>query len=540
MRTYNLRPTEPRLLVAAATALAISATGSFCPAADPPAASAAAIEAHVRFLSDDLLEGRGIGARGGRIAAAYIEAVFRAAGLEPGFAGSFRQPVPMRAFEGDSQTSLAIAGSGRAFVPGSDFVVRNMALPAGEWAGEPLFVGYAIDAPEEHWDDFKGADVRGRLLVAFTNEPGRSSGRFGGPALTVHGRWMTKFDVALRRGAAGMLLIHTSDDAGYGWEVVRNGWSSPTLALADGAPLLPLRGWLAEAAGAALAGAAGTTLDELRVRAESPDFAPFVLPARVEVRSRLQFHDIEGTNVVGILPGRDRRAVVLTAHLDHLGFGDPVDGDTIMNGAVDNGSALAVLLALAQAYGAEPRKSHPTLVFAAVDAEEEGFCGSIRYTRQPAVPLAETLANINFEMSNVWGRTRDVVAIGAEHSDLEEIVAEVARAKGLRVSLDDAPEQGYFFRSDQFSFARAGVPAVWLDGGTDVVGRPPGWGVEKRREYRARNYHRPTDEIGPDWDFDGLAQLAEITRAVIDEIARRGEVRWRKGSAFAAVDRSGR
>ncbi len=516
--------------------------GSAAPAQPPrhTPVPAAALEAHVRFLADDLLEGRGIGSRGGRLAALYIETVFRAAGLEPP-SSSFRQPFTMHAFAPDPAASLAIEDGGKPLAADEDFVLRNMGLPEGSWRGEPLFVGYAIDAPEEHWDDLKGADLEGKLLVAFTNEPGRDDpARFRGRALTVHGRWTTKYALAARRGAAGMLLVHTDGDAGYGWDVVRNGWRSPTLALADGEPLLPLRGWITEGTAERLAAAAGTSLAALRDRAERADFRPFTLPVRLHLRARLAFQEVEGVNVVGVLPGRDRRAVVLSAHYDHLGFGEPVAGDAIINGAVDNGSALAVLLALAQAYAGEARETRPTLVFAAVDAEEEGFCGSIHYTRHPVVPLADTLANLNFEMANVWGPTRDLVAIGAEHSELADVVATVARQLGMRVAPDDAPEQGYFFRSDQFAFAQAGVPAVWLDGGTDVIGRPAGWGAEQRREYRRRHYHRPSDEVRPDWDFRGLVQLASVVQAVVDEISRRGVVRWRPDSPFAAVHRAGR
>ncbi len=520
------------LPVVLGVAVAAACGGARSPA---PPVSAAAIEAHARFLADDLLEGRGIASRGGRLAAAYIEAVFRAAGLEAPYAGSFRQPFAMRAFAPDPQARV-LCGS-ESWRAGEDFVLVNMGLGEGTWSGRPLFAGYAIQAPEEGWDDFKGVDVRGRLLVAFANEPGRQDpARFGGPALTVHGRWTTKLALAARLGAVGMLLVHTRDDAGYGWEVVRNGWSSPTLVLAEEGPLLPLRGWLSAAAAEQLAEAAGTSLAALRERAEREAFAPVELPVPVTIRASLAASEAKGSNVIGVLAGRTPRAVVLSAHYDHLGFGEPVDGDRIINGAVDNASAVAVLLALAQAYGAVAPAARPlTLVFAAVDAEEEGLCGSIHYTRHPVVPLPDTLANINFEMANVWGRTRDLVAIGAEHSQLSEVVGTVAARLGLRVSPDAAPEQGYFFRSDQFAFARAGVPAVWLDGGTEVVGRPAGWGAARRQEYRAHRYHRPSDEIGPDWDYAGLVQLAEVTQAVIAEIARRGTVRWRPTSPFARI-----
>ncbi len=487
-------------------------------------------EAHLRFLADDLLEGRGIGTRGGRFAAAYVESVFRTAGLQPGTRGGFLQKVPMEAFAPDPQASITLErGDARAQLStGDDFAVVNCGLPGGVLSTEPLFVGYAISAREEDWDDYKDTDVRGRLLVALVNEPGRDdSTRFRGRALTLHGRWRTKLEEAARRGAAGMLLIHTDADAGYSWDVARSTATKRTLALADDPVRLPVGGWIREAAARQLLRMAGQDLDELRRLAEQRSFQPVRLPVSVRIASRLSRSPLAGTNVVGVLPGAGPDAIVLTAHLDHLGIGRAVDGDSIYNGAVDNGTALAVLLGLAQGFARAGSASHPTLVFVAADAEEEGLLGSLYQVRHPAVPLERTLAALNFEMSNPWGLTRDVLLIGAPFAAFARALAPVLGPRGMRVSRDPAPEQGFMFRSDQLAWAQAGVPAAWIDGGTDYVGRPAGWGEAKRAEYRARTYHRPTDDVRADFDYSGLAQLAEISAALVQRIGAGGTAAWK-------------
>lgn len=499
----------------------------------------AAFEAHTRFLASDLLEGRGIGTRGSELAVAYVESVLRAAGLFPAYGASFLQPVPMTAHTGDPAARLvAEAGRVRARLrPGEDFVAINYALPEAGVSSELLFVGYGISAPDRGWDDYAGTDVRGRLLLAFVNEPGRDDPRrFGGRALTIHGRWTEKLAVAARHGAAGMLLIHNELDAGYGWHIPTGSMQREKYSLVDDPSLVPCAGWIAEPAIGTLLHAAGLRLEDLREAAEQEGFRPRTLPIRVSLQARRSTRAVVGHNVVGVLPGGRPGTVVLSAHHDHLGIGSEVRGDRIYNGAVDNGTALAVLLTLAQGLAATPAATRPTLVFAAVDAEEEGLLGSTLYTRRPAVPLDDTLAAINFEMTNPWGRTRDLMAIGGELSELGALVARAATRHGLRVAPDPAPEQGFFFRSDQLAFARAGVPAIWLDGGVDYEGRPPGWGEARRVRYRVEGYHQPADEVGDDWDWRGLQQLAEITVDLIDEIATAGAVRWTPGSGYARAD----
>jgi Zn-dependent M28 family amino/carboxypeptidase len=508
--------------------------------APPIPGEAAALEAHLRFLAGDLLEGRGIGTRGGRLAAAYMEAVFRAAGLRPGDPQGFLQPVPMVAFTPDPDATITISteDSTLRFAAGEDFAIVNTGDAGGVLEAEPLFVGYAISAPGEGWDDYKGVDVRGRLLVAFVNEPGRDDpARFGGRALTIHGRWRTKLEDAARRGAAGMLLIHTDADAGYAWAVARTTATKPAFSLADDAGRIPFGGWLREAPASELLRLAGRDLDELRRQAEQAAFRPVALPVRVRITSRLDRRSVAGNNVVGVLPGTDSAAIVLTAHYDHLGLGRAVEGDSIYNGAVDNATALATLLTLAQRFARTRPASHPTLVFVAADAEEEGFLGSLHQTRHPAVPLEHTLAAINFEMANPWGLTRDLLLIAAPQVPFADLLADVLAPRHMRVTPDPVPEQGFMFRSDQLAWAEAGIPAAWIDGGTDYVARPAGWGEAKRAEYRARTYHQPTDEVRADFDYAGLGQLVDITTELVLRIGSGGASAWKTDPGLVGMRR---
>jgi len=507
-----------------------------------PTFDAATFEAHTRFLAGDLLEGRGTFARGGRLAAAYVESVFRTAGLQPGAGDGYLQPVPMELFLPDRAATVTVSRGDQQtrLVAGDDFALVNVGEPSGVLRAEPLFVGYAISAPEESWDDWKGADVRGRLLVAFVNEPGRDDPRsFKGRELTLHGRWRTKLEDAARRGAAGMLLIHTDADAGYAWTVARSAATVPTLGLATDPGRPTMAGWIREAPARELLRLAGFDLDSLRRLAEQRTFRPVELPVTVEIASRLERHPVTGTNVVGVLPGAGPAAVVLMAHYDHLGFARAVNGDSIYNGAVDNGTAVATLLALAQAYARTPAASHPTLVFLAVDAEESGLLGSAYHVLHPAVPLVRTLATLNFEMSNPWGRTRDVLVIGAPFAGFSQGLGRVLQPLGMRVVRDPVPDQGYMFRSDQLAWLKAGVPAAWIDGGFDYVGRPAGWGDAQRADYRAQTYHTPFDEVRADWDYAGLVQLAEITVELVRDIGAGGAAAWKSDPELVAMRRQG-
>ena len=496
---------------------------------------------HLRFLSDDLLEGRSPGTRGDRLAQGYIEAVFRASSLAPVFGNGYRQEVPIRLAAPDPRTTLTFEGaSGNASAGrfGDDFVLT---FPRPEAAGVVragvVFAGYGIEAKEYGWDDFKGVDVKGKVLLVLAGEPGGDDpALFGGKALTRHGRWRTKLEVAGRRGAAGVLFVHSREGAGYGWEVVRNGWTRPVASDPSNTPL-SLEGWITEAVATRVATAAGESLAELRGAASRADFRPRALPIRADAAAVAKYDTVASANVAGIVRGSggpSAPVVVVSAHHDHLGLGTTENGDGIYNGAMDNGSALSILLALARRIGARAGTLPVDVLFVAPAAEEAGLLGSERFVANPPVPLARMAACLNLEMSAVWGPARDLVAIGAGESALADAIGAVAAREGLRMAPEPAPEQGFFFRSDQFAFAKAGVPATWIDLGDDLVDTAPGTGLARREEYRARRYHRPGDAFDPKWELTGTAQLARIVELVVEEIAARGgKVPWKAGSPFA-------
>lgn len=509
-------------------------------AADVPPVAPGELAAHLRFLADDLLEGRAPGTRGDRLAQAYIEAVFRANRLLPAFGTEYRQEVPIRLVTPDPRTTLSFAGAAGSVSPGrfgEEFVV-SFPRPesAGAFAGDVVFAGYGIEAPEWGWDDFKGADVAGKVLLLLSGEPGgEDPALFAGKALTHHGRWRTKLEVAAKKRAAGVLFVHTTDGAGYGWEVVRNGWTRP-VAYDPGETALSLEGWLTEGSATRATMTAGVALGELKVAASRREFRPQPLALRLQAQGLPKYETVVSANVAGLVPGKapgTGPVVVVSAHHDHLGVGPSEGGDTIYNGAMDNGSALATLLGLARRIGARAGELPVDVLFLAPAAEEAGLLGSRRFVERPPVPLARIAACLNLEMSAVWGPARDVVAIGAGESALGDVVAAVAKREGLAVSPDPAPEQGFFFRSDQYAFAHRGVPGIWIDLGDDLVGVPAGTGRARREKYRANRYHRPRDEFDPKWELTGTAQLARFTELLVEEIgARGGKVPWREGSPY--------
>lgn len=496
-------------------------------------------ESHISFLSDDLLEGRGIGTRGSALAQLYFESLFRSYGLEPIKKGSFKQAYKMLRFSPDQKAEMIVDSkiSKVSLKFGDDFICTNFGIKENIFSGKPIFIGYGIHSPSDGWDFYKNVDVKGRLLIGFTNEPGRNNESiFKGKELTWFGRWVYKYDEAARHGAAGLIIIHNDEDAGYSWEVVRNSWSGDTFKLADDKNILPLQMWITETKAKELVSKAGYTLDELRAKAEQISFKAVELPVEISINSRLAVSETDGVNVVGIKRGSDPelrdKAIILTAHYDHFGIGRDYSGDSIYNGALDNCTASSLLLALAEAYGEGTSDNKMTLIFAAVDAEEEGMLGSTFLAMNPPIPSKDIVANINFEMNNPWGKTSDVTAIGAEKSDLIKMVQKTAEKLKMTITPDQVPEQGFFYRSDQLSFARAGIPAMWLNGGFNYIGKPEDFGIKMYQKYRTEYYHKPSDEITPEFEYSGLAQIAEFARELIDEIQSAVEIKWNQNSDF--------
>lgn len=498
-----------------------------------------ALRAHVKFLSDDRLEGRGTGAKGGETAALYIAEQFEALGLKgPGAKGSFWQPVSLVGVKADPKTELRINGRERAeaYKFGDDFVAFTGAQTEKVTVNADLvFVGYGIDAPEQRWNDYKGPaeDYRGKILVMMVNDPPATAAEpdlFGAKRLTYYGRWTYKFEEAARRGAAGVILLHTTESAGYGWNVVRTSNGSWRFDIArtdsDKTPFLKFRSWITNEAAQRMFAMAGQNLDELRKAAASRDFAPVKLNLTASLDLNSEVKRVEAPNVVAVLPGRDPKLrdeyVVLTGHWDHLGIGAPnKNGDTIYNGALDNATGLASLIEIARVLSTLPAAERPkrSILFLIPTAEEQGLIGAEWYTRHPLVPINKTAANINLDSMNILGPTHDFVPLGAERSSLKAVVDAIARERGVRISPDPRPEQGSFYRSDHFPFAKAGVPSISLKEGSDYVGRPKDWGAKKFKEYNDAHYHQPSDEYRDDWNFKGMIQEADFAMAIARRVA---------------------
>ena len=482
---------------------------------------AGSIAAHTRFLSSDALEGRGIGGRAEVLATEYIAAQFALAGAAPaGDDGTYFQAVPLVGVQTqpDAMLSWSAGAGARRLRYLDDFVaVNHRQQPLAEVDAEAVYVGHGIVAPEFEWDDYKGVDVKGKIVVLFTNEPASDDPAFfGGPALTYYGRWTFKYEEALRQGAAGCLIIHTTPTAGYPWQVVRNSWSGrePFVELGPDEEALSVAGWLHAEAAASMLAATGKSLDELLAMSESRSFQPLPLSVRIRTRIPSSVTPIRTRNVVAMIQGGNAQkrdeAVLYTAHWDHLGVGIPVDGDNIYNGAVDNATGVSLLLELARAFGESAARPQRSILFAAVGAEEGGLHGSEYYAQHPFIPAGRTAVNINFDGLAPLGRTRDITLPGFERTTLRPVVEALAEESRLSIRPEAHPEQGYYYRSDHFSLAKVGVPAFSVKLGVDYVDRPEGWGVEAQEDYTANRYHQPSDEFDPAWDFSGLEQLARF------------------------------
>ncbi|MDQ1636911.1 MAG: hypothetical protein QOF62_250 [Pyrinomonadaceae bacterium] len=497
------------------------------------------MRAHVRYLASDLLEGRGTGARGGELAAGYIAAQMEALGLKgAGPNGSFFQPVSLVGVKADPNMKLLVSGRNgkETFKFADDYVAFTGAQTEDvDVDADLVFVGYGINAPEQKWNDYKGdaADYRGKILVMMVNDPPATAAEpnlFGGKALTYYGRWTYKFEEAARRGAAGVILLHTDESAGYPWSVVRTSNGSWRFDIArtagDPTPFLNMRSWITNDTAQRIMKLAGYDLADMRAKAASRDFQPVKLNLKGKINLKSELKRVQAPNVVGILPGRDPKLrdeyVVYSAHWDHFGVGAPdKTGDTIYNGAVDNATGCAAILAIAEALAKLPPAQRPrrSSLFLFPTAEEQGLLGAEWYSRHPLVPVDKTAADVNLDSMNMLGVTRDFTPLGAERSTLEAVVQAVARERGLHISPDSRPEQGSFYRSDHFPFAKVGVPSISLKEGDDFVGHPKGWGAQEFKVYNTQHYHQPSDEFDPNWNYQGMIQETEIAMAIGMRIA---------------------
>ena len=512
--------------------------------AQDTAISAERIREHTRFLASDLLEGRGTGARGGEIAAEYMATQLALAGAKPaGDNGTYYQKVPLVGIETQPDATLgaAVWGKGLDLRWGDDFVGNSQTQrPDTRFEGEAVFVGHGITAPEFKWDDYKGVDVTGKVLIMFTNEPPSTDPKFfDGRALTYYGRWVYKYEEALRRGAKACIIIHTTETASYGWDVVRNSWGreAPFVKLEAGGKALAFQGWITRDAGEKFLALAGRNLDDLLKASERADFQPIQLGIQVRGHIPAKIRPLDTRNVAAMIPGSDPRLrdeyIIYSAHWDHLGIGTPVGGDAIYNGAVDNATGCAILLELARSWGGLPRKPKRSVLFLSVTAEEGGLKGSEYYAAHPLVPVAKTAVDLNFDALYPWGRAANVVITGAERTNLYPLAQQIAQRLDLVIAQDAQPEAGHYFRSDHFSLAHAGIPAFSIGHATEFLGKPAGFGAQAHEEYNSKHYHQPSDEFQSDWDFTALGQAAEYGFLLGQDIANQDKLPdWRPGDAF--------
>ena len=509
-----------------------------------PTISGAEMRAAVAELASDAYQGRGPGSAGDRQAREWIAARLAETGVAPGGTRGYEQPFALVGVTTELPSAWPFS-TGISVAPLTEFVanIANQTGSASLADAELVFVGYGIQAPEHGWDDYKGQDMSGKVLLMLNNDPHWDPDLFAGERRLYYGRWTYKYEIAARLGAAGAIVVHTVPSAGYPWQVVETSWTGPRFELpSEGEPRLQVAAWLTEPAAARLLESAGHDFAALVERARSRDFAPAPLGIRTSLDLHGSLEQVQSANVLGVLPGGDEKlkheAVVVTAHHDHIGTaaGAAEGEDAIYNGALDNASGVAQVLSLAKALAAMPGAPRRSIVFAFVGAEEQGLLGSKYYARNPTFPAGRISANVNFDGASIWGEARDMIFVGLGKSSLDDVASNVACYLDRTLKGDQFPDRGYYYRSDQFSFARIGVPGIYLDGGVQIIGRPEGWGRQRIDAYTANNYHQPSDELTDDWVFDGMVADTRFGLLVTWLIAQADEMQsWNPGDEFAAA-----
>jgi Zn-dependent M28 family amino/carboxypeptidase len=507
-----------RAAVYRVTALAVAASLANAQALQPPAIDVVNLRSTIKTLSSDAYGGRAPATRGEVLSTSYIAARYKEYGLRPADKGSYLQAVPLVQITSEGDPALSVSGGAALTLAyGTDQVVSTP-RPEADIAlkdSPVVFVGFGIVAPEYHWNDYAGLDVKGKTVVVLVNDPGYYDPKaFRGKSMTYYGRWTYKHEEAARQGAAAILIVHDTGPAGYGWEVIHNSFIGPDEELPPTSAYEPLvQGWLSHEAAGRLLAAAHQNLDELTRAACQSGFKPVPLNLSANLTLHSQVRQIVSHNVIGLVAGTRHpgQVVIYSAHWDHFGTKPGPDGKPqIFHGAADNASGIAALLELARVYGRERPAPARSVLLIATTSEEAGLLGSAYYAAHPLFPLRDTVAELNMDTMNLYGKSNDQTVRGQFMSTLDDQLQSSAQQLGMKILPDVEPEKGYYYRADHFEFAKLGVPALTLDSGTDYVGRPAGWGAEQRAAFIRERYHRPTDLYDPAWDLSGLQQQVQL------------------------------
>ncbi|MDX1569019.1 MAG: M20/M25/M40 family metallo-hydrolase [Xanthomonadales bacterium] len=544
------QPTSPASENAAAPVAEPAGGTPFDPAAQAAAETITAEEIRtvVAAISADSYGGRGPGTQGDRMTQAYLAQALQAAGYEPGAPdGTYLQTFDLVGIDSDQPDQWTFEGgeASLTLAQNSEFIVGSgmQADRSVVEDAELVFVGYGIQAPEYDWDDFKGQDLAGKVLVMLNNDPHWDEELFEGERRLYYGRWDYKYESAARQGAAGAIIIHTPESAGYPWQVVQTSWTGPQFELpAADEPRMQIEAWVTEEAARQLFEQGGQDLDELVAAARTRDFQPVPLGLSTSIAFSNELTRVQSANVLGLLRGSDEdladEVVVYTAHHDHLGTAPADSGleDRIYNGARDNATGVAMVLEIARAFSELEQPPSRSVLIAFVGAEEQGLLGAKYFARHPTVPAGKIAAAVNLDSGNIWGATRDITFVGKGKSTLDEVADEVARHLDRTVRPDQSPDKGYYYRSDQFALAKIGVPALYLKNGIDFIGKPEGWGQERVAEHTEAHYHQTSDELTEAWSFDGLVADAVFAFWAGYLVANDPELpAWAPGDEFEAA-----
>jgi Zn-dependent M28 family amino/carboxypeptidase len=509
---------------------------------------------HIKVLASDEYEGRGPGTPGEEKTVNYLTEQFKKLGLKPGNPdGTYIQKVPLAGFTSQPTVSLSAGNKKMDLTNLTDYVAvsRRFVPDVKVDNSEMVFVGYGVVAPEYGWDDYKGVDVKGKTIVMLINDPAipdpsdaskPDEKMFKGKSMTYYGRWTYKYEIASEKGAAAAIIIHETGPAGYPWEVVSGSWGRENFDIKSpdkNMKRVAVESWLHLDRAKELFAATGKNFDQLKKEALSKDFKPVPLGAKASFTIKNTLREVDSRNVVAKLEGADPKLkdeyVIYSAHWDHLGKDEKLQGDQIFNGALDNASGTAGLLELAEGFTRLPAPPKRSVLFLAVTAEEKGLLGAKYYAEHPLYPLEKTLANINMDGVNQWGRTKDIVIVGIGNSTLDDLLTAAARVQGRTIKPDPEPEKGFFYRSDHFEFAKQGVPALYTDTGEEYVGKTEGYSQQKRDEYTSKDYHKPSDEVKPDWDLTGAIDDLRLLLLVGREVADGNQwPEWKPGTEFKA------